>query len=95
MPNVGDTVLVVLLRENPSLGLVLGGLYAKHKAPESGVELDRVRTYTWITPGNQKIQLHDEPIGGKIRLENGAGAYIELDGGHITIAGREIDFERT
>jgi phage protein D len=94
LPNVGDTVLVVLLRENPGLGLVLGGLFGKHKAPESGVELDRVRTYTWITPGNQRIQLHDEPIGGKIRLENGAGAYIELDGDHITIAGGEIDFER-
>jgi uncharacterized protein involved in type VI secretion and phage assembly len=94
LPDTGDTVLVVLLRENPGLGLVLGGLYGQHNAPESGIDLGRVRTYTWITPGKQKIQLHDELAGGLIRLENGAGAYIELNGGRITIAGEAIDFEK-
>jgi uncharacterized protein involved in type VI secretion and phage assembly len=94
LPDTGDTVLVVLLRENPSLGLVLGGLYGQHNAPESGVDLGRVRTYTWITPGNQKIQLDDELAGGLIRLENGAGAYIELNGDRITISGQAIDFEK-
>lgn len=93
LPDTGDTVVVLLLRGTP--GLVLGGLYGRLKAPESGVELGRVRAYTWITPGNQKIQLHDELLGGKIRIENDSGAYIELNGGHITIAGREIDFIQT
>lgn len=94
LPNVGDTVLVLLPGGNPGLGFVLGGLYAQHKAPDSGVELGRVQAHTWIGPGNQKIQLHDGLTGGKIRLENGAGAYIELNGGRITIAGQAIDFEQ-
>jgi phage protein D len=93
LPDLGDTVLVLLLRGIP--GLVLGGLYGRQRVPASGVEGKRVHTYTWITPGKQKIQLSDELAGGKIRLENEAGAYIELDGGNITIAGRAIDFKQT
>jgi len=94
LPDVGDTVLVLLPGGNPGLGFVLGGLYAQHKPPDSGVDLGRVRTYTWITPSNQKIQLHDDLTGGKIRLESGSGSYIELNGGRITISGHAIDFEK-
>jgi phage protein D len=93
LPDLGDTVLVLLLHGNP--GLVLGGLYGCQQVPESGVEGRRVHAYTWITPGDQKIQLSDELAGGKVRLETGAGAYIELDGSHITIAGSAIDFNQT
>jgi uncharacterized protein involved in type VI secretion and phage assembly len=93
LPDVGDIVLVLLLGDNS--GLVLGGLYGRQKAPGSVVEPGHGGTYAWITPGKQKIQLHDKLLGGKIRIENDSGAYIELDGGHITIAGRLIDFIQT
>lgn len=92
MPDAGDTVLVLLSREDPARGLVLGGLYGSRRPPDSGVEQGHVERFTWITPGNQKIQLND--AGKTIRLENGAGSYIELAGGDITIAGKAIDFKK-
>jgi phage baseplate assembly protein gpV len=93
MPGAGDNVLVLLTREDPARGLVLGGLYGSQQSPDSGVERSAVERYTWITPGRQKIQLNDS--GKVIRLENAAGSYIELAGDSITIAGNAIDFKRT
>lgn len=92
MPDVGDTVLVLLMRENPARGLVLGGLYGTRHSPDSGVARNTVKRFNWISPGGQKIQLNDD--GKSIRLENGDGSYIELAGGDITIAGRAIDFKK-
>lgn len=90
MPCVGDTVLVLWVNDVP--GLVLGGLYGQRKTPDYSVDHGRARIFTWSTPGNQRIHLNDEQQGGKIRLENDYGAYIELDRGHITVAGSDIDF---
>jgi phage protein D len=92
MPDIGDTVLVLLTREDPARGLVLGGLYGTRRSPDSGVAHDAVKRFNWITPGGQKIQLNDD--GKIIRLENGEGSYIELAGGDITIAGQAIDFKK-
>lgn len=101
LPDVGDTVLVLLTRENPGQGIVLGGLYAHRHPPDAGtvlagaadmVRAGSVRRHTWVTGGGQQIQLDD--VGNKIRLQNDSGAYIELAGGAITIVGESIDFRR-
>jgi phage baseplate assembly protein gpV len=90
-PANGDTVLVLLVHEDPGQGIVLGGLYGARKVPDSGINLlGQVRRYTWSTPGGQRVQLDDS--GDTIHLENGAGSYIKLDGDKVVIAGKAIDF---
>ncbi|MCB0108636.1 MAG: phage baseplate assembly protein V [Caldilineaceae bacterium] len=93
LPNVGDTVLVLLTHENPGQGIVLGGLYGEQRPPDSGVTRNNVRRQTWVTPNGQRIQLDDDR--NLIRIENGSGSYIELSRGDVIIAGQAIDFRRS
>lgn len=93
LPDVGDTVLVLLPQATPAVGIVLGGLYGTQRPPDSGVSRNAVRRYTWITPGGQQIQLND--AGNTVRLENESGSYIELSGGDVVIAGQSIDLRRS
>jgi uncharacterized protein involved in type VI secretion and phage assembly len=96
LPDNGDIVLIILTRENPGQGIVLGGLYGPYPSPDAGTSADSagrsVTRYSWITPGGQRIQLND--TGDKIRLENDTGAFIELAGASIRIVGDSIDFSR-
>lgn len=91
LPDRGDTVLVLLPRENPAQGVVLGGLFGNQRGADSGVSGNDVRRYTWATPDGQRIRLDDD--GNTIRIENGAGSFIELAGGNIRIVGSAIDFQ--
>jgi phage baseplate assembly protein V len=93
LPDVNDTVFVILTRGNPTNGVVIGGLYGQRKAPDDGVSLKQVRQHTWQTAGGQQILLNEQ--GNFIRVDNNAGAYIELNDGEITIAGKAIDFKQT
>lgn len=93
LPNVNDTVLVILMRGSPAAGVVIGGLYGQQKAPEDDVSLQHVHQFTWQTAGGQQIILND--LENFIRLDNKSGAYIELNDGQITIAGKAIDFKST
>ncbi|MBW7882849.1 MAG: type IV secretion protein Rhs [Caldilineaceae bacterium] len=109
LPDVGDRVLVLLLHEDPGLGIILGGLYGMEGPPDSGVEGGSVRRYTLRTPGGQRVQLDDS--NNSARIENQDGSYVELapgtvrihaatdleieaPGRSITIRGASIDFER-
>lgn len=93
LPDVGDLVLVLLTHENPGQGIVLGGLYAGERPPDSGVTGEAVRRYTWVTPGGQKIQLDDDR--NSIRLENSSGSYIELNRDDVIIAAQAIDLRKS
>lgn len=91
-PDIGDSVLVILTREDPVNGIIIGGLYGQNQPPDAGVSLEgEIKRYTWRTPGGLQIQMQDQ--GDVIRLENARGAYIELDNGQITFAGSAIDFK--
>ncbi len=91
-PDVDDLVLVLLVRENPGLGLVLGGLMGNKQVYDSGVHNGRVRRTTWRTPGGLSVQLDD--VANRIRIGVQGGGYIEIDGNQIAIVASAIDFRR-
>jgi len=76
LPDINDTVLVLLIHEDPGEGVVLGGLYGQNGPPDSGVENGVVRRYTLLTRGGQRIRLDDE--NDIIRVETHNGSYFEL-----------------
>ncbi|HZI12691.1 MAG TPA: phage baseplate assembly protein V [Myxococcus sp.] len=109
LPDVGDTVLLVLGGEDPARGVVVGGLYGGDGPPDAGVEGGSVRRYTLLTPGGHRLRLDDE--GRTLRLEDGMGSYLEMapggvrlhskvaldieaPGQDVVIRGRAIDFRR-
>lgn len=109
LPDVKDTVLLVLGGEDPARGVVVGGLYGGEGPPDAGVEGGSVRRYTLLTPGGHKLRLDDE--GRTLRLEDGTGSYLELapggvrlhskvaldieaPGQDVVIRGRAVDFRR-
>lgn len=110
LPDVDDTVLVQLFREDPGRGVVLGGLYGARGAPDAGVEGERVQRFTLLSPGGQRISVDD----GRqtLRVEDKAGSYLELSPENVTlhaarrmileapglgvvIRGQTVDFEQT
>ncbi|MCA9972853.1 MAG: hypothetical protein KC425_21700 [Anaerolineales bacterium] len=88
-PAQDDTVLVLLLYEDPGQGVVLGGLFGTRRVPDDGVNLTgQVQRYTWTTPKGQRIQLDD--ADNAVRLENGvglvgAGSFLDVRGNRIRI----------
>ncbi|MCI0538967.1 MAG: phage baseplate assembly protein V, partial [Verrucomicrobiales bacterium] len=82
-PDVGDQVLVLCAQEDPAQGLVLGGLYGMRGPPDSGVEGQAVKRFTWVTPGGQRVQLDDQKKS--VRFENSAGSYVELTPDHFAV----------
>lgn len=109
VPDVGDTVVVLFLQENPAQAMIIGGLYGAHGAPDPGVEGTAVRRYTFMTPGGQRISLDDaqqvvriqnsdgsfiELAPKKVRLSAHADLEIEAPGRSVVIRGKFIDFVR-
>jgi uncharacterized protein involved in type VI secretion and phage assembly len=93
LPDVDDSVLVLLLHGDPAQGIVLGGLYGTGGPVDSGVVGGQVQRYTFLTRGNQRIKLDDEAkelvledsssgkvtMGNqKIRIEDVTGSSIEM-----------------
>ena len=74
LPDLGDTVLVLLIHEDPSQGLVLGGLDGQVRLPDSGVENGTVMRFSLRTADGQLIQLDDRSL----RLENRGPSFVEL-----------------
>jgi phage baseplate assembly protein V len=83
LPDTGDQVLVLCDHDDPSRGIVLGGLYGTEQPPDSGVVDGAVRRYTLLTPGGRKVQLDDER--GLIRLEDASGSFVELSGDRVVV----------
>ncbi len=76
LPDIDDQVLVLLLNEDPAQAIVLGGLYGSHTPPDTGVDDGRVRRFTFITPGGQRIRLDD--VKKTVDIRNKNGCYFKL-----------------
>lgn len=98
--DVGDRVLVLLGRDDPAQGVVLGGLYGPQSPPDAGVKDGAVRRYNFQTPGGQRVRLDDDKktvriddsngnsvqlSPGKARLENANKSYIEISRDKLSI----------
>ncbi len=109
LPDVGDSVLVLCAHEDPSQGVVLGGLYGTGGPPDGGVENRSVKRFTCLTPGGQRLRFDDSKK--TIRLENTDGSFVELGpdkvifhakadleieapGRTVTVRGQTINFEQ-
>jgi phage baseplate assembly protein gpV/phage protein D len=109
LPDVKDTVLLVLSGEDPARGVVVGGLYGTSGPPDSGVSGAAVRRFNLLTPGGLKLRLNDETQ--TLRLEDQQGSYLQLSphvvrlhaetaleieapGKSITIEAATVDFRR-
>jgi phage baseplate assembly protein gpV len=109
LPEVGDTVLVLLVQSFPGHGVVLGSVYSAGSLPDDGLVGGKRRRFTMRTSGGQVIQLDDS--SGRIRLMNRDGSELDLSPGKvslfadtdleiaapgrkITIRGHQIDFEQ-
>ncbi|QRN99001.1 phage baseplate assembly protein V [Archangium violaceum] len=109
LPDVGDTVLLVLSEEDPAQGVVVGGLYGTSGPPDAGVSGSGVSRFNLLTPGGLKLRFNDETR--TLRLEDQAGSYLQLSphvvrlhaetaleieapGKSVTIEAATIDFRR-
>jgi hypothetical protein len=110
LPDVGDTVLVVLPSGGAGgVGVVMGGLYGTKSPPDSGVEGGATKRYTLRTPAGQLVTLDD--ANKAVRLEDETGSYLELTpekvllhaavdlaleapGRAVTVTGNTIDFRQ-
>jgi phage protein D/phage baseplate assembly protein gpV len=107
LPDVDDTVLVILPHGVPAEGIVLGGLFGTAPPHDPGVVDGAVRRWSLRTPGGQSIVIDDE--GRRVRLEDRAGSFVELapdlvrlhaatdlvveaPGRAITVRARSVDF---
>jgi phage baseplate assembly protein gpV len=109
LPDVHDTVLVLLPFQDPAAGLVLGGLYGAAGAPAAGgVDHGAVRVFSLLTAGGMKLTFDD--ANKRLRIEDGHGSFLEMTtqkvtlqaaanleisapGKRIRIRGSAIDFE--
>lgn len=108
VPDVDDLVLGLFPRGELAHGVVLGGLY-REAHPDSGIEDARVKRFSFLTSGGQKLQFDD--ARGSVRVENKEGSYVELTpdrmllhaatdldiaapGRAVTIRGNTIDFQK-
>ncbi len=109
LPDVGDQVLLLLAHEDPSRGVVVGGLYGTGGTPDdAGIEDAAVRRYSLLTPDGHRLSLDD--ARSSIRLEDSTGSFVELSpeglvvhalrpltleapGQPIVIRGKSVDFE--
>ena len=94
LPDVEDTVLVLLPSGDPANGVVLGGLYGMWTRDEWdwGVDERAVKRYTLRTPGGQRIRLDDSK--NIIRLENSDGSYLEMSPEKVMLhARRDLQIE--
>jgi uncharacterized protein involved in type VI secretion and phage assembly len=111
LPDVGDPVLVLFSRDDPAQAVVLGGVFGAtpFTGDDDGVADGRVRRYTLVTRGGQRIRLDD--THNSIRVEDSGGSYVELAPGSmkvhsagrleieapgqaVVIRGQTIDFEQ-
>jgi hypothetical protein len=108
IPDVGDRVLVLCARGDPSQGVVLGGLFGPKGLPDDVFGGGGVRRFTMRSPGGQIIRLDDSDRS--VRLENNAGSFVELlpdkvrlhaatdleieaPGRSVVIRGAKVDFQ--
>ena len=107
LPDVDDSVLILLPHGVPAEGIVLGSLFGTTTPPDTGVDGGAVKRWTLHTAQGQSIVVDD--AGHSLRLENQVGSFVELGpnllrlhgqtdvvieapGKAVTIRGKTVDF---
>jgi phage protein D/phage baseplate assembly protein gpV len=83
LPDVDDTVLVVLPHGEPASGLVVGSLYGTIMPPDTGVDSGRIRRWSLLTAQGQSMVVDD--AGKRLRLGNEVGSFVELTPDLLTV----------
>ncbi len=84
LPDVDDTVVVLLPHNEPTAGLVLGSLYGTISAPDdAGVTDGRVGRWSMTTADGQSIVVDN--AGRQLRLANQVGSFVELTPKRLTL----------
>jgi phage protein D/phage baseplate assembly protein gpV len=94
LPDVNDTVLVLMPNGDPANGIVLGGLYGMLSREEWdwGVDESAVKRYTLRTPGGQRVRLDDTKQ--TLRVENSDGSYLEMSPEKVMLhSQRDLEIE--
>lgn len=87
VPDTGDRVLLLLPHGDPAQAVVLGGLFAADGPPDAGVRDRRVLRYTFVTRAGQRLYLEEEHK--TVRMENGAGSFLEIAPGATRLGNSE------
>jgi phage baseplate assembly protein gpV len=87
VPDGGDRVLLLLPHGDPAQAVVLGGLFAGDGPPDAGVRDRRVLRYTFVTRAGQRLYLEEEHK--TVRMENGAGSFLEIAPGATRLGNSE------
>lgn len=90
LPDIGDTVLLLIVNGEPSQSIVLGGLYGDNELPESMIVDGSVKRYITQTAGKQRILLDDSD--SSIRLETESGHRIEMSPKEIKLSHNNGNF---
>jgi phage baseplate assembly protein gpV len=86
LPDVDDTVLVLLPHGEPAAGLVIGSLYGQINPPdEAGIADGRIGRWSLITADGQSIVVDN--AGRKLRIANQVGSFVELTPDRMTLHG--------
>lgn len=107
LPEVGDTVLVLLPAGDPAQAVVLGGLYGRHRPPDAGAAGSRGGRYTLRTPGGQQVCLdghartltltdgRSEVVLGPdlLRITAATDLLLEAPGRAMRVRAARVDFE--
>lgn len=83
LPDVGDSVLLLLSEEDPARGVVVGGLYGTGLPPDPGVTGAAVRRFNLLTSGGLKLRFNDETR--TVRVEDSLGSYLQLSPGVVRL----------
>jgi uncharacterized protein involved in type VI secretion and phage assembly len=84
LPDVDDTVLVLLPHGEPAAGLVIGSLYGTIAPPdEAGVADGRVGRWALTTADGQSIVVDN--AGRRLRMANQVGSFVELTPDQLTL----------
>ncbi len=83
LPEVGDQVLVLAQPDDPTQGIVLGGLHGLKPPPDWGIEAGSIKRFNLFTAGGHKLQFDDTKK--TIRIQDAGGSFMELAPGKVLI----------
>jgi phage protein D/phage baseplate assembly protein gpV len=83
LPDPHDTVLVVLPGGEPAAGIVIGSLYGAVEPYDAGIDGSKSKRWSMRTANGQAFVIDDE--GGKMRLQNKTGSFVELTPDLMTV----------